>query len=213
MKRTFLISVIAVLGFAHDASAERINHAGRILGPLPVVTNAVLFNTPEADAIVSAMQVFPTTSAWNEDISHRPVLSNSDAMIAQIIADLRSDRRMLFAFKEMNFALVPDNQSLATMRFVTYPGESVFNGGISPNGLYPIPHNLPVKTWPVEPARKRRRLKVEVGVKFGAEFIVVDGLMENGRSRRHIEFLFLQILRDRAALIGFEPNEPLKLLV
>jgi hypothetical protein len=150
MKRTFLISVIAALGFAHDASAERINHEGRILGPLPAVTNAVLFNTPEADAIVSAMQVFPVTSAWNEDISRRPVLSNSDAMIAQIVADLRSDRRMLIAFKEMNFALVPDDQPVSLMRFVTYPGESDLNGGVSPNGLYPIPPNLPVETWPSE---------------------------------------------------------------
>ena len=145
-----LIVVVAWQLAAASASAERINHAGRILGQLPVVTNAVLFNTPEADAIVSAMQVFPTTSAWNEDISHRPVLSNSEAMITQIIADLRSDRRMLIAFKEMNYALVTDNQAVSVMRFVTYPGESDLNGGISPNGLYPIPFNLPVETWPAE---------------------------------------------------------------
>lgn len=105
---------------------------------------------PEADAIVSAMQVFPVTSAWNEDISHRPVLSNSDAMITQIIADLRSDRRMLIAFKEMNYALVPDNQAVSPIRFLTYPGESDLNGGVSPNGFYPIPPNLPVETWPSE---------------------------------------------------------------
>jgi hypothetical protein len=30
--------------------AERINQEGRILGALPVVTNAILFNTTNADA-------------------------------------------------------------------------------------------------------------------------------------------------------------------
>jgi hypothetical protein len=55
------------------ANAERINHTGRLLGPAPVITNAVLFNTPAADAFVSAMQVFPVDNAWNEDISRRPV--------------------------------------------------------------------------------------------------------------------------------------------
>lgn len=149
--KSWLFTMVTVWHLAVlAASAERINHAGRILGPLPVLTNAVLFNTPEADAIVSALQIFPTTSAWNEDISHRPVLANSDAMIAQIITDLRSDRRMLIAFKEMNYALVPEAQPVSTMRFVTYPGESDFNGGIAPNGLYPIPPTLPVETWPSE---------------------------------------------------------------
>src|SRR5688500_18337208 len=81
-------------------AADRINHEGRILGPEPVVTAPILFNTPEADAIVSALQIFPRDSAWNEDISRRTLLPNSDAMIAQIIADLRSDRRMLRAFHE-----------------------------------------------------------------------------------------------------------------
>ena len=50
---------------------------------MPVVTNAVLFNTPEADALVAALQLFPRDNAWNEDISRRPLLANSDAMIAE----------------------------------------------------------------------------------------------------------------------------------
>jgi hypothetical protein len=124
-------------------AADRINQEGRILGPEPVVAAPILFNTPEADAIVAAMQIFPRDSAWNEDISRRPLLPNSDAMIAQIIADLRSDRRMLRAFHEMNFALVPDNQPLVPIDFIYYGDES----DPSP---YPIPSNLPVETWPRE---------------------------------------------------------------
>ena len=80
-----------------DGGAERINQEGRILGP-PRVTRPTLFNTPEADAVVSAMQILPVTSAWNEDISRRPVLANSDAMIAQIKADLSPTRQTCARF-------------------------------------------------------------------------------------------------------------------
>src|SRR6185436_7060779 len=100
--------VIVALTPACLRAAERINHAGRILGPMPVVTNAILFNTPEADAVVSALQIFPRDNAWNEDISRRPLLPNSDAMIAQIISELSSSRQTLRAFFEMNFVLAPD---------------------------------------------------------------------------------------------------------
>ncbi len=130
------------------AGAERINQEGRILGPLPVVTNSILFNTTNADAVVSAMQIFPVTNPWNEDISNRPVLTNSDAMIAQIISDLSSNHRTLVAEFEMNFVLAPDSQPRQLIDFFNYPGESDLEGGTSPHGLYPIPTNLPIETWP-----------------------------------------------------------------
>src|SRR5437867_394384 len=112
MNRLKILFVLLWCSTVLSTNAERINHAGRLLGPAPVVTNAVLFNSPEADAIVAAMQVFPVDSAWNEDISRRLTLANSDAMIAQISSDLLSNRRTLRAFKEMNFALIPDSQPL-----------------------------------------------------------------------------------------------------
>jgi hypothetical protein len=132
------------------AAAERINHEGRVLGDLPIVSSPILFNTAAADAVVAAMQILPRDNPWNEDISRRPLLANSDAMIAQIAADLDSTRRNLRAFHEMNFVLVPDDQPTQSIRFFNYPGESDLDGGVSPNGLYPIPSNLPVETWPRE---------------------------------------------------------------
>src|SRR4051812_40937375 len=108
-------------------SAERINHAGRILGPVPVVTNSVLFNTPEADAVVSALQLFPSDNAWNEDISRRPLLTNSAAMVAQIFSELfavSTNSPKLRAFQEMNFVLVPDNQPSVPIHFVQYADQS-----------------------------------------------------------------------------------------
>src|SRR5213080_2735611 len=141
------IAVSGLLVLALPVRAERINQEGRILGPVPVVTNAILFNTSQADAIVSAMQIFPVTNPWNEDISRRPVLTNSDAMIAQIISDLSAGNRSLIAEYEMNFVLVPDNQPRALIGFFNYPDESDLDGGTSTNGLYPIPTNLPIESW------------------------------------------------------------------
>ena len=103
---------------------ERINQEGRILGPVPASRITILFNTPEADAMVSALQIMPVTNPWNEDISHRPLLSNSGAMIAQIKSDLSPTRQTLRAFYEMNYVLVPDNQPRVTIRFLDYPDES-----------------------------------------------------------------------------------------
>ncbi len=145
-----VFGAVVVLCGSVQSSAQRINHAGRILGDLPVVTNSILFNTTNADAVVAAMQIMPVTNPWNEDISRRPVLANSDAMIAQIISDLRSDRRHLIAFQEMNFALVPDDQPRKRIEFFNYPDESDLDGGTDPFGLYPIPDNLPIEGWPTQ---------------------------------------------------------------
>jgi len=131
-----------------DGGAERINQEGRILGPAPVVSTPTLFNTAAADAIVSAMQILPVTNPWNEDISHRPRLANSDAMIAQIKSDLSPTRQNLRAFYEMNYVLVPNNEPRLTIPFLDYPDESDLDGGTFPNGNYPIPPNMPIESWP-----------------------------------------------------------------
>ncbi len=142
------LTILALLFCLPPLHAERINHEGRLLGPAPVVTNAILFNTTNADAVLAAMQILPVTNPWNEDISRRPVLANSDSMIAQIASDLQASRRTLQAFKEMNFVLVPDNQPTVPITFLDYPDESDLDGGTEPVGLYPIPGNMPVETWP-----------------------------------------------------------------
>jgi hypothetical protein len=137
------------LGTRDLGAADRINHEGRILGPAPVVTTPTLFNTAAADAIVSAMQIMPVDSAWNEDVSRRPLLVNSDAMIAQITNDLLTSPKTLRPFFEMNYVLVPDSQARVPINFFNYPDESDLDGGVFPSGLYPIPANLPIETWPV----------------------------------------------------------------
>lgn len=146
--RRFVLWLSCYFAFAVIVSAERINQEGRILGPAPIVTTPTLFNTAAADAIVSAMRIMPRDNPWNEDISRRPLLANSDAMIAQITSDLSASRRTLRPFYEMNYVLVPDNQPRLTVPFFNYPDESDLDGGTFPNGRYPFPTNLPVETWP-----------------------------------------------------------------
>lgn len=128
--------------------AERINHEGRILGPEPVVTAPILFNTPAADAIVSAMQIMPAGNAWNEDIRTRLLLANPDAMIARIKSDLATSRQTLRPFYEMNYILVPNNQPRVAINFFNYADESDLDGGSGTSGAYPIAANLPIETWP-----------------------------------------------------------------
>jgi hypothetical protein len=142
----FALLVLAVTALG----AERINQEGRILGPAPSVSEPVLFNTAAADAVVAAMQIFPVTNAWNEDVSRLPLLANSDAMIAQITSDLESSRRTLRPFYEMNYVLAPNGQPRESIMFFNYPDESNLCGGTSPYGLYPITANMPVEGWPVE---------------------------------------------------------------
>src|SRR5438874_11754396 len=147
VRRLFLAIGILLLA-TRNSGAERINQEGRILGPAPQVSTPTLFNTPEADAIVSALQIMPVTNPWNEDISQRPRLANSDAMIAQMKSDLAPTRQTLRAFYEMNYVLVPDNQPRVTIPFLDYPDESDLDGGTYPNGSYPIPLDMLIETWP-----------------------------------------------------------------
>jgi hypothetical protein len=139
----FCIGLLAIAHMAAVFAAERINHEGRILGTQVSVMAPTLFNTPAADAVVSSMQIMPVTSAWNEDISRRPLLANSDAMISRIISDFETSRRTFRVFFEMNYVLVPDNQPLVPIAIFDYADES-------DPGPYPIPTNMPIETWPRE---------------------------------------------------------------
>jgi hypothetical protein len=147
MRRDLVRIMAGVAGFlVLGARGERINHAGRILGPEPVVTHPILFHTPEADAVVAAMQIFPATHGWNEDVSGRPVLTNSDAMMLTITTNLLASRRHVRVFYEMNFVLIPDDQPLVPINFNLHPRECYPEE--SDLGPYPIPTNMPVETWP-----------------------------------------------------------------
>ena len=119
-------------------TASHTNHEGRALPKLPEIKAPVMFNTPEADAICSALQVFPKNNAWNEDISKLPVLPDSEKIIASIGKD-----KTLGINMDMGFILVPPTQNKVPANIKSYPKES-------DKGPFPIPDNAPVENWPLE---------------------------------------------------------------
>src|SRR6267378_2542560 len=88
---------------AASAPQDGVKHSsGRPLPALPPIKEPVMFNTPEADKILAAMQVFPADNAWNEDITKRPVHPNSK----NIIASSGAEKPLLYNL-DMSFIIVP----------------------------------------------------------------------------------------------------------
>ena len=104
---------------------------------LPPITAPVMFDTPEADRILSAMQIFPPDNPWNEDISTRPV----DSAVQR---DRREHRRRSAAWLQPRHELRhrPAAQPKVPVRVTMYPNES-------DPGPFPVPSNAPIENWPL----------------------------------------------------------------
>jgi hypothetical protein len=122
---------------AQQKGAQAKHSSGRDLPKMPAFDKPVMFNTPEADKILAALQVFPADNPWNEDISRLPLLPNSKEMIEGIGAN----KSLAFNW-DMSFILVPPNQKKVPVKIVTYPRES-------DKGPYPVPDNAPIEDWPL----------------------------------------------------------------
>jgi hypothetical protein len=105
---------------------------------MPEITRPVLFNTPEADKILAALQVFPQDNPWNQDVSALPAHPNSE----RIVASIGSDKRLQYNV-DMGFILVPPDQKRVAVKLVAYPAES-------DKGPYPIPDQAPIENWPLD---------------------------------------------------------------
>lgn len=104
---------------------------------MPAITRPVQFDTPEADAILSALEVFPPDNAWNQLVDEWPVHPDSDAIVASIGVD-----KPLRYNPDMAFVIVPPDQAKVPVQIVDYDGES-------DKGPFPIPDSIPVEGWPV----------------------------------------------------------------
>ena len=113
------------------ARLERIKNAR-----MPKIDRPISFDTPEADAICSALEVFPPNNAWNLVIEDWPVHPNSRKIIDRIGA------KKPFRYNpDMSFILVPPDQKKVDVKIVGYPDES-------DKGPYPVPDNVPIEGWP-----------------------------------------------------------------
>ncbi len=104
---------------------------------MPDITEPVLFHTPEADAILSAFEVFPPDHALNQVIEDWPLHPNSAAIVASVGVD-----KPLRYNADMGFIIVPPGQERVNVAIVGYPAES-------DPGPYPVPENVPIEGWPV----------------------------------------------------------------
>jgi len=104
---------------------------------MPSITKPVMFDTLEADAILSALEVFPPDNPWNQVVSDWPLHVNSKNIIISIGAD-----KPLRYNPDMGFVLVPPEQKRVEVRITAYPGES-------DKGPFPVPNNMPIEGWPV----------------------------------------------------------------
>jgi hypothetical protein len=112
---------------------------------MPAVTAPVLFDTPEADAICSALEVFPPDNPWNQAIEDWPLHPNSKAIVASVGAD-----KPMRYNPDMAFVLVPPDQKKVDVKLVEYPDES-------DKGPYPVPDVVPIEGWPADYHRDPKR--------------------------------------------------------
>jgi hypothetical protein len=110
---------------------------------MPPITRPVLFYTPEADALCSALEVFPADNPWNQVVSDWPLHPNSKNIIASIGA-----QKPLRYNSDMGFILVPPGQPRVEVKIVGYPGES-------DKGPYPVPDITPIEGWPGHDRRQQ----------------------------------------------------------
>ena len=111
--------------------------AARPRPPLPKITQPVMFDTPEADLILEALQVFPPDNPWNQDISGLPVHRDS----AKIIDTIGPEKTLQYNL-DMGFIIVPPDQRRIPVKILDYPNES-------DPGPFPLPDNAPIENWPL----------------------------------------------------------------
>ena len=108
---------------------------------MPKIDKPVSFDTPEADAILAALEVFPADNPWNLVVSDWPLHPKSKDIVASIGAN-----KPLRYNPDMGFVLVPPGQKKIDVKLVGYPDES-------DKGPYPLPDIVPIEGWPVHYSR------------------------------------------------------------
>jgi hypothetical protein len=129
---------------------------------MPKIDKPIMFNTPEADAICSALEVFPEDNPWNLVVEDWPLHPNSKGIIGSIGPDKP------FRYNDdMGFILVPPDQKKIDFKLVAYASES-------DKGPYPVPDNTPIEGWPSNYVRRKG------GDKITLDDVQRDKLNENG---------------------------------
>ena len=136
---------------------------------MPSVEKPILFHTTEADAIASALEVFPENNPWNLVVEDWPLHPRSKNIVAAIGADKP------FRYNpDMGFVIVPPDQKKVDVKIVGYPGES-------DKGPFPVPDNTPIEGWPAHYTRDGANVNATTSTAltdFGGGATFFDNLVE-----------------------------------
>ena len=117
---------------------------------MPAIAAPVSFDTPEADAILAALEIYPPDNPFNQLVEAWPVHPDSTAIVASIGA-----AKTLRMNSDMGFVLVPPSQPRVPFKITAYPDEA-------DKGPFPIPDSVPIEGWPAfyqeDPERKKLTL-------------------------------------------------------
>jgi hypothetical protein len=120
---------------------------------MPAIRQPVIFDTPEADAICAALEVFPPDNPWNLVVEDWPLHPNS----RNIVASMGADRPLRYD-PDMSYIFVPPDQKRVNVDINPYGAES-------DKGPFPVPDNCPIELWPVwfqrHPAFKGKGVTLE----------------------------------------------------
>jgi len=158
----FLVLLVVLLSGMVYANQKSIREKKKI----PLITKPVLFNNPQSDEIIRALRIFPPTSAYNEDISSRPVAPNSSAIIKGM-----TSRSILGYNLDMGYVIVPPAQKKVDVDIYRYSSES-------DPGPFPIPDNAPVENWSYSNG--------DDSLLVGGIYKSLDKIQREGRGDRHV---------------------------
>ena len=139
IKPVFLLLLAHSVVVAADSPGVAINQerlARLKAATMPKFEQPLQFETPEADAVLAALEVFPPDNPWNIPVDAWPVAPNSKAMIAAI-----GGTKPLRYNPDMGFVLVPPDQKKINVQINAYAAES-------DKGPYPVPDSAVIEGWP-----------------------------------------------------------------
>lgn len=135
-----LLAVLCVVPlFAADppgVTIDRDRLARLKAAKMPPVERPIRFDTPEADAVLAALAVFPPDNPWNIPVEDWPVAANSKAVVAAV-----GGNKPLRYNPDMGFVLVPPGQKKVEVKVTDYPDES-------DKGPFPVPDEAVIEGWP-----------------------------------------------------------------
>src|SRR5436190_12932221 len=155
LQRVVLILMLITAGSTAQAQTKVGSDPARLQrlkkAKMPMIAEPIYFNRPEADEILSALEVFPENNPWNLVIEDWPLHPDSKKIVDRIGA-----KKPLRYSDDMSFILVPPDQKKVDVKIVGYPQES-------DKGPYPVPDNTPIENWPSNYLRdvKRKHLTLD----------------------------------------------------